>query len=60
MDQITLLTVKSHIGDLKKKVLDIGLMSDDEKSKKEDFWNAVVDIVKDIEVIDEILRLEEK
>jgi hypothetical protein len=60
MDQVTLLTVKSHLGDVKKRVLEIGLMSDDEKSKKEDFWNAAIDIIKDIEVIDEVLRLEKK
>jgi peptide subunit release factor 1 (eRF1) len=60
MDQVTLLTVKSHLGDLKKKVLDIGLMTADEKSTKDDFWNAAIDVINDIEVIDEVLRLEKR
>jgi peptide subunit release factor 1 (eRF1) len=60
MDQITLLTVKDHLSDVKKKVLEIGLMTADEKSTKDDFWNAAVDTIKDIEVIDEVLRLEKR
>jgi hypothetical protein len=60
MDDINLLTVKSHLGDVKKKVLNIGLMTDDEKATKEDYWNAVVDVVDDIEILDEVLRLAKK
>lgn len=57
MDEITLLTVKVHLGDVKKKVLNIGLMADNEKTTKEEFWNTVIDIVNEIENIDEILKL---
>jgi hypothetical protein len=60
MDDITLLTIKSHLGDVKKKVLNIGLMTDDEKTTKEEIWNAVVDVVDDIEILDEVLRLGKK
>jgi hypothetical protein len=57
MDEIALLTVKVHLGDVKKKVLEVGLMADDEKTTKDEFWNQVVDIVNDIENIDEVLKL---
>jgi hypothetical protein len=60
MDQVTLLTVKSHLGDVKKKVLEIGLMSDDERTTKDDIWNAAVEVVSNIDEIDEVLRLEKK
>jgi hypothetical protein len=60
MDQVTLLTVKSHLGDVKKKVLEIGLMTDDEKSTKDDFWNAAVNVINKIEEIDEVLRLKKR
>jgi hypothetical protein len=57
MDEITLLTVKVHLGDVKKRVLEIGLMADDEKTNKDEFWNQVIVIVNEIESIDEVLKL---
>jgi hypothetical protein len=60
VDQIKLFTVKSHLGDVKKKVSAIGLMTFDEKSKKDDFWNAAVDIDKNIKVINEVTRSEKR
>lgn len=60
MDEITLLTVKMHIADVKTKILEIGLMTDDEKATKIDFWNAVVDLVNSIEELEELFRLEKR
>jgi hypothetical protein len=60
VDDITLVTVKDHLSDVKKKVLEIGLMTDDEKATKDDFWNAAVNVINKIEEIDEVLRLEKR
>jgi hypothetical protein len=60
MDQITLLTLKLHLGEVKKKVLEIGLMTDDARADKDAFWNVAIKIVKDIDDIDELIKLEMK